>query len=147
VKRGREPLFTIERGLMPLLDVSILLLGLFLVLLAVDSARERDARSVLSGQAIVLLELIPDAEQGWLLSRIDADSGERSGSPDQLTRAAELVSEDLRERRRRPEDATRAVLVLVQFPDPFTERTWSASDGRTLQTALAGQRWVMVWGR
>ena len=68
-----------ERGLMPLLDISILLLGLFLVLLAIESAREHDGMSVMAGRAVIVLEIIPDAEQTWAICRVDSESGQRSG--------------------------------------------------------------------
>ncbi|MFW5845247.1 MAG: hypothetical protein ACOCXJ_03380 [Planctomycetota bacterium] len=143
---SRPPIFTTERGLLPLLDVAILLLGLFLVLLAAQAARADEDHSILAGQAIVLLETVPDATDTWRLRRVDSDSGRLVGAARPLDEAEALVRADLLARGSADE---RPVLVLVQFTDPFGSDAddWQAVHARALQEGLTQRRWTMVWGR
>jgi hypothetical protein len=137
----------LERGLLPLLDISILLLGFFIVLMAArSSAGRNEPKGVFAGEAFVLLEIVPPKEGDTFLVYRNDDRGQRVGKGVKPERAAELVRDSLAEAKGTAADWR--VIVVCQFTDVFQAKGWTAVHTRALRDPLsrAGYRVVFLWG-
>jgi hypothetical protein len=133
----------IAHGLLPLLDITILLLGFFIVMMAQQSARGREG--VYSGKAFVLLEVVPGADDdGYRIYATD-ESGKRTGRGRMLSDAASFVADALQAGDAAPPDDSQ-VIVVIGIGDVFEARTWSAEHTLDLRRALGRHRVLFLWG-
>ncbi len=138
-----ERRISIAHGLLPLLDITILLLGFFIVMMAQQSARGREG--VYSGKAFVLLEVVPEADDdGYRIYATDRN-GKRTGRGRMLSDAASLVVDALQTGDASAPDDSQ-VIVVIGIGDVFEARTWSAQHTLELRRALSRYRVLFLWG-
>ena len=145
MKTNRAAL-TVAEGLLPLLDVSILLLGLLLVLWNVAAARqvaqlEQKQMEQLPGiNMVVLLRVHPD---GTMTLRLPEQTAERIRTGEKLQESLEKARNRLSSKNP-TEQEDRRPLVLVVYEDP-----WRMKSGQVawLATLLrkAGCRYARVY--
>jgi len=130
----------LERGMLPLLDISLMLLGLMIVVTVARSEAEEGRRSVWAGRGVVLLELAHEGED-FLVYAVEAESGRRVGAGRALGDAGDLVGEVLADADR---DAG-ATVVILRGADPLAMPRWRIDHSAALRESLADHSWHIVW--
>jgi len=135
--------WTMERSLLPLLDISVLLLGLFIVLMMVERKDQEQDASIFAGQNIVLVEVDYEDDR-FVAYSVDNVTGQRAGAAYPLADCGDLVDEVLADADRETEAVT---VVLLQMPDLQVAGKWTNEQQLDLVNALDGRRWTLLWGR
>lgn len=135
----------LEKGILPLLDVSLLLLGLFLVLLATvnasSSTRELDtSTSILAGSGVVVLQI---GEDGYIYI-IDKDTGKRVPTKKSLPKniRTEILNGFLLEKK----GSTRTFFI-IEYENSLGMNSWSQENQRDLLRSLEGFQYSFIYGR
>lgn len=135
----------LEKGILPLLDVSLLLLGLFLVLLATVSAssiskKHDSSTAILSGKIIVVLQIGID---GYIYV-IDKDTGEREPS---IRSLPQNLRTEILEKFADEAKHSNQTIFIIEYEAPLRMTRWTNDNQRDLLKSLEGFHYSFIYGR